>query len=257
MPPTHLPTTRFSAGFQALVDTYGVPRYREINPGVFAIVLFPFLFGIMFGDVGHGALLLLLLTTYPDPNPNPSPSPNPNPNPNPKPNPNPNPNPNPRCRASQAHSRWAARRPPPPAAERPDDHRGATPSARSGPAAYVPVSVTLPESDRECARRYPDVGGDAWRALSQLDAEVVNIQLIVDLVSWFVSCGGLGPALNLAARYAPSSFGEDASFDGGQCVLVFLPGTREIQDVQQALAACGRVRDGTHVLPLHGSLPPD
>ena len=92
MPPTHLPTTRFSAGFQALVDTYGVPRYREINPGVFAIVLFPFLFGIMFGDVGHGALLLLLLTTYPDPNPNPSPSPNPNPNPNPKPNPNPNPN---------------------------------------------------------------------------------------------------------------------------------------------------------------------
>ena len=60
MPPTHLPTTRFSAGFQALVDTYGVPRYREINPGVFAIVLFPFLFGIMFGDVGHGALLVLL-----------------------------------------------------------------------------------------------------------------------------------------------------------------------------------------------------
>ena len=60
MPPTHLPTTRFSAGFQALVDTYGVPRYREINPGVFAIVLFPFLFGIMFGDVGHGALLTLL-----------------------------------------------------------------------------------------------------------------------------------------------------------------------------------------------------
>ena len=60
MPPTHLPTTRFSAGFQALVDTYGVPRYREINPGVFAIVLFPFLFGIMFGDVGHGLLLVML-----------------------------------------------------------------------------------------------------------------------------------------------------------------------------------------------------
>ena len=164
------------------------------------------------------------------------------------------------CRVSQAHSRWAARRPPPPAAERPDDHRGGTggtPSGRSGPAAYVPVSVTLPESDRECARRYPDVGGDAWRALSQLDAEVVNVQLIVDLVTWFVSCGGLGPALDLAARYAPSSFGEDASFEGGQCVLVFLPGTREIQDVQQALAAAGRVRDATWVLPLHGSLPPD
>ena len=45
VPPTHLPTTRISAGFQALVDTYGVPRYREINPGDFAIVLFAFLFG--------------------------------------------------------------------------------------------------------------------------------------------------------------------------------------------------------------------
>ena len=42
------------------MNTYGVPRYREVNPGAFAIVLFPFLFAIMFGDVGHGLLLLFL-----------------------------------------------------------------------------------------------------------------------------------------------------------------------------------------------------
>ena len=59
-PPTFLPTNKFTSGFQALVNTYGVPRYREVNPGAFAIVLFPFLFAIMFGDVGHGLLLLLL-----------------------------------------------------------------------------------------------------------------------------------------------------------------------------------------------------
>uniref|UniRef100_A0A7S0P583 V-type proton ATPase subunit a n=1 Tax=Calcidiscus leptoporus TaxID=127549 RepID=A0A7S0P583_9EUKA len=59
-PPTHLPTNKFTAGFQGLVNTYGFPRYREVNPGAFAIICFPFLFGIMFGDVGHGALLLLL-----------------------------------------------------------------------------------------------------------------------------------------------------------------------------------------------------
>lgn len=36
------------------MDTYGIPRYKESNPGLFTIVSFPFLFGLMFGDVGHG-----------------------------------------------------------------------------------------------------------------------------------------------------------------------------------------------------------
>jgi V-type H+-transporting ATPase subunit a len=42
-----------------IVDTYGVPRYGEINPTLFNIVTFPFLFGVMFGDIGHGLLLFL------------------------------------------------------------------------------------------------------------------------------------------------------------------------------------------------------
>jgi len=37
-----------------------VPRYREVNPGFFTIVTFPYLFGFMFGDIGHGLALLLL-----------------------------------------------------------------------------------------------------------------------------------------------------------------------------------------------------
>mmetsp|Transcript_19942 Transcript_19942/g.51426 ORF Transcript_19942/g.51426 Transcript_19942/m.51426 type:complete len:806 (-) Transcript_19942:242-2659(-) len=58
-PPTYLPINKFCAGFQALVNTYGTPRYREVNAGAFAVILFPFLFGIMFGDFGHGTLLML------------------------------------------------------------------------------------------------------------------------------------------------------------------------------------------------------
>jgi V-type H+-transporting ATPase subunit a len=42
------------------VSTYGIPNYKEVNPSVFAIVTFPFLFGVMFGDIGHGAVLLLV-----------------------------------------------------------------------------------------------------------------------------------------------------------------------------------------------------
>ena len=43
-----------------IVNTYGFPRYRELNPGIFTIVTFPYLFGIMFGDILHGLLLLIV-----------------------------------------------------------------------------------------------------------------------------------------------------------------------------------------------------
>merc|ERR1712087_970607 len=56
-PPTFIPVTAFTSGFQALVNTYGTPRYREANPGAFCCIMFPYLFGIMFGDFGHGLLL--------------------------------------------------------------------------------------------------------------------------------------------------------------------------------------------------------
>ena len=57
-PPTSFSSNIFLKQFQNIVDTYGVPSYKEVNPAVFTAVTFPFLFGVMFGDIAHGSILL-------------------------------------------------------------------------------------------------------------------------------------------------------------------------------------------------------
>ncbi len=59
-PPTYFKTNSFTGVYQNIVNTYGVPRYKEVNPGLFTIVTFPFTFGVMYGDMGHGGTLFLV-----------------------------------------------------------------------------------------------------------------------------------------------------------------------------------------------------
>jgi V-type H+-transporting ATPase subunit a len=58
MVPTYNKSTDFADVSQMIVDTYGVPAYKEANPAVFTGVTFPFLFAIMYGDIMHGSMVL-------------------------------------------------------------------------------------------------------------------------------------------------------------------------------------------------------
>lgn len=59
-PPTLFAINEFTQPYQLIVETYGIPKFKEVNPAYFTTVTFPFEFGVMFGDLGHGTLLFLL-----------------------------------------------------------------------------------------------------------------------------------------------------------------------------------------------------
>lgn len=57
--PTRLKNHWLVRPFETLVTTYGTPAYHEMDPTWFIAITYMILFGMMFGDLGQGLLLLL------------------------------------------------------------------------------------------------------------------------------------------------------------------------------------------------------
>jgi len=58
--PTLLWHPFFMRPFSGLIRNFGTPGYSEIDPTLFTSITFLIMFGVMFADVGHGAVLLLI-----------------------------------------------------------------------------------------------------------------------------------------------------------------------------------------------------
>jgi V/A-type H+/Na+-transporting ATPase subunit I len=57
--PVLLKHSRLLRPFEMLVSTYGLPNYQELEPTLFVALSYIVMFGVMFGDAGHGMVLAL------------------------------------------------------------------------------------------------------------------------------------------------------------------------------------------------------
>lgn len=60
VPPTRMPESTLRDRVRPLVDTYAIVPYEDVDPSLFAGITYVLMFGMMFGDVGHGLVLALL-----------------------------------------------------------------------------------------------------------------------------------------------------------------------------------------------------
>ena len=59
VPPTKLKNPKLFKPYEMYIKMYGLPAYNEMDPTIFVALTYSFLFGAMFGDVGHGLVLLI------------------------------------------------------------------------------------------------------------------------------------------------------------------------------------------------------
>ncbi|MHA1862010.1 MAG: V-type ATP synthase subunit I, partial [Candidatus Ranarchaeia archaeon] len=57
--PSIMSNKRIFKPFEILTRLYGLPAYNEIDPTAILAITFPLVFGLMFGDLGHGIVVLI------------------------------------------------------------------------------------------------------------------------------------------------------------------------------------------------------
>ncbi|VVB51269.1 V-type ATPase 116kDa subunit family protein [uncultured archaeon] len=57
--PTSLDNPGFTKQFESITREFGLPYYGEVDPTLFIAFSFPLIFGMMYGDVGHGLIIAL------------------------------------------------------------------------------------------------------------------------------------------------------------------------------------------------------
>ena len=58
-PPTKLENPKLFKPFEMFIKMYGLPKSGEMDPTIFVGIMYSFIFGAMFGDVGQGLLLFI------------------------------------------------------------------------------------------------------------------------------------------------------------------------------------------------------
>ena len=58
-PPTKLNNPRVFKPFEMFIQMYGMPAHNEMDPTIWIGLSYPLIFGVMFGDVGQGLLLVI------------------------------------------------------------------------------------------------------------------------------------------------------------------------------------------------------
>jgi V/A-type H+-transporting ATPase subunit I len=58
-PPSKFKNLPIVRSFETLTRLWGYPIYKEIDPTMILTITFPIIFGLMFGDIGHGLMLFI------------------------------------------------------------------------------------------------------------------------------------------------------------------------------------------------------